>query len=147
MRGCYAYQSLYIISQTNNSVTKGFEECDSLSQEDKKYCYQGMGIQISGNNLDDMNLTVILCGFGDKEYQPQCIIGAVLLQADHKSTSQAFELCKILPEYSKEACYDALGKWTKMVYGSEIEIEEQCSVAENSKYYDVCLDASLDSMF
>lgn len=147
VRGCYLYHSLYIIHQNNNSATKSFEECDSLSQEDKKYCYQGLGLQLSGNNIDDMDRSVELCGFGDKEYQPQCIIGAVLLLADHKNISQAFEFCKISQDYTKEACYDALGKWTKMLYGSEIEIEAQCSEAENSKYINVCLDASLDSMF
>jgi len=147
VRGCYMHQVVYIAYKNNNSVPKSFEECDSLSHEDKKYCYQGLGVQISGNNFDDINHIMELCGFGDIEYQPQCIIGAVMIQADHKSTSQAFEFCKISPDYSKEACYDALGKWTKMLYGSEIEIKRQCSVAENSKYINVCLDASLDSMF
>ena len=147
VRGCYQQQAFYIIHQNNNSATQSFGVCDVLTREEKNYCYQGLGLYISGNNLDDIKRIKELCELGDKEYQPQCILGAALDLADDKNIDQGFEFCKISQDYSKEACYDALGKWTKMLYDSEIEIEKQCSEAENSKYFNVCLDASLDSMF
>jgi len=147
VRSCYSYQSLYIIIKNNYSVIKSFETCDEIPKDNRKYCYLGLGDKITGINIDDINRVVEQCKLGDEEFQSECIKGVTLVSADQKDIQQGFEVCKISPDYTKEGCYDALGKWIKLVYGSEKEIEEQCSKAENSKYSDICLNATLDSLY
>ena len=147
VRACYSYQSLYFIIKNNNSAIKSFETCDEIPKDNRKLCYFGVGDKLTGFNIVNINRVVELCKFGDEEFQTECIKGGALVFADQKNIQLGFEVCKISPDYTKVGCYDAIGKWTKLVYGSENDIEEQCSQAENSKYFDICLNATLDTLF
>ena len=148
LRACYAHQSFYIIlQQPNTSATKSFESCDEIPKENRKYCYRGVGNHITGNNLDDINRIVELCKLGDEEFHSECIKSAAYVSVDLRGIQRGFDVCKISPDYTKEKCYDTMGKLIKTIHGSENDIEEQCSKAENSKYSDICLNATLDTYF
>ena len=146
LRACYSYQSLANIIKNKGSAIESFEACDEVSEENKKFCYMGIGFMIVGNSLDDVSRIVQLCQYGDKEFHSECIKEAAFDFADHKDIQQGMELCKIAPDYTKEACYDGLGKWIILISDSEKDIEELCSQAENSKYSDICLDANWDTL-
>ena len=147
VRGCYSYQSLYIVTQQpNTSAKNSFDICDEVSEENKRFCYLGLGFMITANNVNDMNRIIELCQLGDERFHSECIKEAAFDLSDRKDVQQGMEFCKIAPDYTKEACYDGLGKWIILISDSEKEIEELCSQAENSKYSDICLDANWDTL-
>jgi len=146
VRSCYMFQSQYIIIQNENSAEKSFDTCDEIPKEIRKFCYLGLGLQITGNNINDFNRIIELCQMGDEEFHSECIKESAFELSDDKDVREGIEFCKIVPDYTKEACYDGIGKWTKLLYGSEKDIEELCSQAENSKYSDICLNATWDTL-
>ena len=142
---CYHYHSMYILSQAG-SLSQSFKECDKiLPEEFVKYCYYGMGKQLSIPFLDDMEGSIPMCKKGSSEYSSYCFAGLVMTLVNNNGIDQGFEYCKIIPEENKEGCYDGLGKWLHMLYSSEAERTEGCSKAEEM-YYEVCNKANLESL-
>lgn len=144
---CYHYHTSYIMIQKSFSVDEGFKECDKIIPEDfVKYCYYGMGRDMSVSVFDDMELSLTICQTGQLNYQSYCFKGMAMTLVNNRGTNQAFEFCNILPEQFKVDCYDGMGKWARMLHSTDEERAEECSKAEGSKYFEVCMNANLEDL-
>lgn len=144
---CYNYHASYILAKNRFSIGNSFKQCDRIVPEEfVKYCYFGMGRQLSFQALDDMGLALPICTTGQPAYQSYCFTGIALVILDLKGTDQAFQYCNLLPEQFKVDCYDAVGKWIRMLYPTDKERESECSKAESSDYFEVCVNANFEGI-
>jgi len=144
---CYNYQSSYILSKTNFSIPQSFTYCHSITPEKfVKFCYEGIGRQMSLAVFNDMNLGEIFCSYGQSSYQQYCHRGIAISFADHRNMEEAFQYCKIIPDNSKLECYSELGKWLGQIDSSKQFREEKCSMAENQEYQDICTSARTEDL-
>ena len=137
----------YMLNQNLLPLTESFKECDKIAPEEfVRYCYRGMGRQLSILVLNDMKNSLTLCQLGQSIYQGDCFRGMVISILDHRGIDQAFEFCKILPEQFKVDCYDGMGKWVLMLHSTADGRAKECSKAESSKYFEICMKADLEAL-
>ncbi len=143
---CYHYHTNYLFKQKGGSISQTFNECDKVVPEEfVKYCYYGMGRELTIRFFENMEISIQVCKMGSSEYHSYCFAGMVMALVNIRGIDQGFEFCKIIPEENKEGCYDGLGKWLHMLYFSEAERTDGCSKAEEA-YYEVCNKANLESL-
>ena len=139
---CYHYHTLLILKQNNYSTTESFKTCDKIIPEEfVKYCYGGLGRQLVRVSMESPR---VLCQIGQPLYQNDCLKGAVAAIADNMGIDDAFEFCKRLTEQFKVGCYDVVGKWVHMLHSTAEERAKDCSKAERSDYFEICMNASLE---
>ena len=145
---CYHYHATYILKQNGWELFSSFNDCDRISEEFVKYCYHGMGRQLTRNVESNIENAKAFCGSGQKiEYHTDCLRGMVMTLVNFNSNPErGFNFCKLVPEEFKSDCYDALGRWVIMLYPTKEGRTAECSMSENSEYFDVCMDASLESL-
>lgn len=105
---CFGMQTSYILWQSNQDLTKGFQICDTVEPEFADDCYQSMGRDISGNSLLDSAKVVEGCNLGGAALREHCIVGASLNAVfnDH-NPDKATELCGMVDEAYQPACLKA----------------------------------------
>ncbi len=145
---CYHYHITYLALLNDKKLKKTFADCDGINPEEMiKYCYYGFGRQLSGNikSIDD---ALFLCESGKiTEYHKYCLTGMVLTLVNvNRNPDFGFSFCSHLPIEYKFDCYDGLGKWVKMLYFDNLNINIQCQKAENFEYSQICQQASFDSV-
>ena len=57
-----------------------------------------------------------------------------------------FQYCSLIPEEFKVDCYDALGRWVHMLQSTDEGRSTECVIAENLDYFEICMNASLESL-
>lgn len=140
---CYYYHATYILKQTG-TVYDSFAECNKISPETPlKACYMGIGRQLGGSLLNDIEQMKIVCQKGISEYQRFCYQGALIVLADQKGIEESFEGCKVFPDIFKMDCYILVGGWIRNETPSQEDRENICSLAENEKYFRVCVNARI----
>ena len=76
---CYYYQISHILREKGN-VNDALKECDILEKEVyKRFCYLGMGRQISSSFFNNIEGVVPVCQLGLPEYQNFCFQGALIV--------------------------------------------------------------------
>ncbi len=145
---CYHYHVTYLALLNDKKLKKTFADCDGITPKEMiKYCYYGFGRQLSGNikSIDD---ALFLCEAGKiTEYHKYCLTGMVLTLVNvNRNTDFGFSFCSNLPLEYKFDCYDGLGKWVKMLYSDNLNIDIQCQKAENFEYSQICSQASFESI-
>jgi len=144
---CYNYHASYILAQPQLTLTESFKVCENIIPEEfAKYCYFGMGRQLSYRALDNIDNSLAICQSIPLAYQSDCYTGIALVILDLHGIDLAMEYCKILPEQFKADCYDAVGKWIKMLHPASEARTTECSKAENGSYFDICINADLQSI-
>ena len=144
---CYHRQATYIILKNDLSIDDSFQDCDIIIPEEfVKYCYYGIGRQVSSTVLDNMELSLILCQVGQPSYQSYCFTGLLMTLVNNRDLDQGFEYCKILPGEFKADCYDRMGQWIRMLHDTDEERNEECSKSENSDFSEICMNASLEGI-
>jgi len=144
---CYYYSTTHIINQKGEILNNSFEECDKIIPEEfVKYCYRGIGRQMFGYAVSDLERSLILCQIGQPHYQTDCFKGMVMTLVDHRGSDEGFRFCKLLPEEFKVDCYDAMGKWAIMLHPTPDGIAEECSKAESLDYFDVCMNSDINGI-
>jgi len=151
---CYHHQNTFILVQNNYSIPDSFDDCDKIiPQEFVKYCYRGMGrqlapvsssIEIPIEPMVKFSRALEICQNGQTQFQTNCLTGLVRVIIDQESLDKGFEYCKFFPEQFKYDCYNLLGVWIQMSYDSKNDQSEQCSKAENSNYFEICLNSTLE---
>jgi hypothetical protein len=145
---CYQYHTSYILKQKGFEYSESFDECDKIEPEEfVKYCYHGMGRQLSGQIGRGVDTLVSMCTSGKSDqYHSDCLRGLVMTHVNRdRDMDRGIRFCKAIPEQFKPDCYDAMGKWAIMLHGQEVR-EAECFKAESSEYFDICMNASLDNM-
>jgi len=146
---CYHYQTTYFIFQNKFSVTKSFNDCDKITPEEfVKYCYHGMGRQLEQNIRGQIDKAVEFCTEGKKSiYHADCFRGMVMTIVNGNTDPKiGFQYCSLIPEEFKVDCYDGLGRWVHMLHSTDEGRSTECLRAENSDYFDICMNASLESL-
>lgn len=145
---CYHYHTSYILKQKGGAIFKSFKECDKIIPEELvEYCYHGMGRQLSGHFNGVMDLALVMCKGGQPVYHTDCLRGLVMTHVNRNtSPDQGFQFCKLLPEEFKVDCYDAMGRWTRMLHSTDEARADECSKAENPDYVQVCMNADLKNL-
>ncbi len=147
MPSCYNYHASYLFSKSGFSINNTFMECEKIIPEEfAKYCYFGIGRQLSVRAFDDVESSFSICPSGKPHYQSYCFAGLTLVILDLKGTDQAFKYCKFFPEHAKSDCYDVVGKWIQMLHETDEEKKLECTKAENSYYFEVCMKADLEGI-
>jgi len=142
---CYGFQAYYII-QNKLNVSRSIPECDKIIPEEfVKFCYAGIGGQMSRIVFDNLTKSFEICSNGQPQYQKYCFTGIAFAIADHRGIDRTFEYCKIVPEFAKYDCYNELGKWIAMFDITTDARSEQCSKAENDEYYQICINADVSA--
>lgn len=110
---CWGMQTSYILWQSNQDLSKGFQICDTVEADFADDCYQSMGRDISGNSLLDSAKVVEGCNLGGAALREYCIVGASLNAVfnDH-NPDKATELCGMVDEVYKQACLKARDRAT-----------------------------------
>lgn len=105
---CFGMQTSYILWQSGQDLSKGFEVCDTVEAEFADDCYQSMGRDISGNSLLNPVAVVDGCNLGGEALREFCIIGASLNAVfnDHNA-DKANELCAMVDPIYTSACLAA----------------------------------------
>jgi len=145
---CYHYHATYILKTNGWELFSSFNDCDKLEKEYIKFCYHGMGRQLTTNVGSDIEKAKAFCSSGQKiEYHTDCFRGMVMTIVNFDTNPEpGFNFCKLVPEEFKSDCYDALGRWVIMLHPTEEGRTGECVKAENSEYFDVCMNASLESL-
>jgi len=144
---CYLYHSTYILGENLFDVSKSFEDCDDVTPEEYvRYCYAGVGRQMAPNAFHDVQEAFIVCEKGQPQYQSYCFTGLGLTLLNHLGNDKAFEYCKILPIEIKGNCYDQVGVVIGLFSETTQEWSEECSKAESEEYYEICINANLESV-
>ena len=139
---CYQYQGTYILLKNELSLADSFAVCDTIkSEDDIRDCYYSIGMNMAVTFYNQMEDLPNTCNKGNPEFQNSCIVGIVYMIANELRTQKAFEFCKVVQEKFKADCYDTLGKWIHTIHSTDEEIETSCSKAENSKSYEICVNA------
>lgn len=151
---CYHHQNTFILIQNNYSISDTFDDCDDITpKEYVKYCYRGMGRQFApvSSSIEifvepeiKFSRALDICLNGQTLFQSDCLTGLVRVIIDQESLDKGFEYCEFFPEQFKHDCYNLLGVWIQMVYDSRNEQLEQCSKAENSNYFEICINSTLE---
>ena len=137
---CYYYHTSYIL-QKKGTVNGGFEECNKVTPEESlKLCYMGVGRHVGSQIFSDLGKMKIACEIGILKYQAFGYQGALIVTVDQMGFDDAFEACKVYPEFFKETCYSFLGSWIGVETPGIEDRKKGCSPAENSKYFDVCVN-------
>ncbi len=141
---CYTYQAGHVLVVNSYSKTDSFETCDMITPEEYvKYCYRGLGKDLARETFNDLKNSLNICSLGQQKYQSDCLMGTVRVVIDHLSLEKGFEYCEFYPDEFKTDCYDLLGKWIHMLFDTEDQITIHCSTSENTKYFQICMDANL----
>ena len=146
---CYHYHTTYLLIKNKFSVTKSFNDCDRITPEEfVKYCYHGMGRQLEGNIEGKISKAVTFCTEGKQsEFHADCFRGmAMTLVNGDTNPKLGFQFCSLIPEEFKVDCYDGLGRWVHMLQSTDEWRSTECLRAENSDYFDICMNASLESL-
>ncbi len=142
---CYLYQANNLLISKNLSTKDSFTMCDTIENNDEtRYCYSGIGAQLVGRFLHNLEGVVFECQKGDPNYQTACILGSEGILLDQLGNDKGFEFCKIIPEKFKSDCYAKISFWLKNTLSSKEEIKNSCSAAENQKYYETCVSGKPD---
>jgi hypothetical protein len=140
---CYYYHTSYIL-QKEGTVDGGFQVCNSVTPEESlKFCYMGIGRQVGGFLFDELEKMVPVCQKGIEEHQWLCYQGALIVIFDQRGLDEGFKACKIFPQDFKKACYTLLGDWIGNETPAIEDREKACSLAENSIYFDICVNARI----
>lgn len=145
---CYHYHTSYILKQKDFYVKRTFNECDNVKEEFIKYCYHGMGRQLLSASKGIMQNAIMLCQIGNKTaYHSDCFRGMVMILVNNdRDPVEGFLFCRNLPVEHKTDCYDAMGKWVRMLHGTEEGRAKECSRAESQEYRSICMTASLGNI-
>ena len=146
---CYQYHSTYILKQTKLNVFDSYDLCDKIVPDEYVvYCYHGLGRQFEQNIKGRVDNAVELCEAGKQSsYYSDCLRGMVMTVVNgNTNPEQGFLFCKLLPEQYKIDCYDAVGRWVIMLQPTDERRTVECIKAENREYFDICMNASLESL-
>jgi len=143
---CYIWQGAYILKQRDFEVYSSFRECDKINQEFIKYCYYGIGAELESDAAGKMELALRFCQAGEiPSYHKYCFRG-MAMKTSMVYLDSGFKFCSLVPEQFKEECYDGLGYWIKLRQGSDEERKRECSKAENTKYFEVCMNPKIEGI-
>lgn len=142
---CYIWQGAYILKQRDFEVYSSFRECDKINQEFIKYCYYGIGAELESDAGGKMELALQYCQAGNSSYHKSCFRG-MLMKTSMVYLDSGFGFCALVPDEFKEECYDGLGYWIKLRHGNVEERKKECSNAENTQYYEVCMNPKIDGI-
>jgi len=135
---CYYYQISHILRQKGN-VEDALKECNILEKEvNKRFCYLGMGRQISTSFFDNVEGIVPVCRLGLPEYQNFCFQGALIVLNEDSGFEKGFEVCRAFPDSFKQDCYTLMGAWISIAYSDREQMEKECSKAESIEYMEIC---------
>jgi len=149
---CYHYHITYMAAKSGGikaQIPDAFDLCDKISPEEMiKYCYYGMGRQMEARTYYDWDRALFLCQQGDKkDLHTYCIEGMLMILVNgNTNPSIGFSFCESLPLEYKQTCYNGLGKWITMLSSDYDERQKLCSMAENKNYFDICMNATTDSL-
>jgi hypothetical protein len=144
---CYHYQAQYILDKNGYFVEDSFEDCKEINNENyEKYCYYGIGIQISFAFVNDKPGIISTCQKGDPVFVTFCLQGAVLTTVDQKGIDEAIAFCKILEVDFKEDCYDTIGKWVNTMGTDMQKRKGMCSKAEALEFVAICNQADPEKL-
>jgi len=143
---CYIWQGPYILKQRDFEVYSSFRECDNIIQEFIKYCYYGIGAELETDAAGKMELALRFCQAGEKlDYHKYCFRG-MAMKTSMVYLDSGFKFCSLAPEESKEECYDGLGYWIKLRHDSDEKRKRECSKAENTQYFEICMNAKIEGI-
>lgn len=149
MPQCYHYHTTYFLINSNGHVKTAFDLCDKITPKEMvRYCYYGMGRQMSANIENSVERAVSLCTVGaNPQYHSDCLSGMVMTMVNvNDNPSVGFEFCKLLPTQYKKDCYESLGKWVLMINPSKEFREQQCSKADTKENSNICINANFDGI-
>jgi hypothetical protein len=122
------------------NVTKSFADCDSIAEEYVKYCYYGMGRHIASHTFQNVKANIQLCQMGQEQYHVDCHVGATMTVTNNRGVDGGLVYCKALSKQFKDACYNTLGIWMRMLYSNPEDREEQCKKVESKEYFEMCVN-------
>ena len=146
---CYHYHPTYLLIQNKFSVTKSYDDCDRITPEEfVKYCYHGMGRQLHQNMEGKISKAMLYCTEGKQStFHADCFRGMVMTLVNGDTNPKlGFQFCSLIPEEFKVDCYDGLGRWVLMLHSTDEGRSTECLRAENSDYFEICMNASLESL-
>jgi len=149
---CYHYQITYMAFKSGGikvQIPDAFDLCDKISPEEMiKYCYYGLGRQMQSRTYLDWDRALYLCQQGDrKDLHSFCVEGMLMILVNgNTDPSLGFSFCEGLPVEYKQTCYNGLGKWITMLSSDFDERQKLCSMVENKNYFDICMNATTDSL-
>ena len=87
-----------------------------------------------------MEKALLFCQAGNIDiYHKYCLKG-MLMATSMVYLSNGFSFCTLIPEQFKVECYDGLGYWINLRHDNYKAREIDCSRAENSQYFEVCMN-------
>jgi len=93
-----------------------------------------------------MELALRFCQAGEKlDYHKYCFRG-MAMKTSMVYLDSGFKFCSLAPEESKEECYDGLGYWIKLRHDSDEKRKRECSKAENTQYFEICMNAKIEGI-
>ncbi len=149
---CYVYHISYMAFKSGGlrvQIPDAFDLCDDISPEEMiKYCYYGMGRQMESRTYLDWDRALFLCQQGDrKDLYSYCIEGMLMTLVNvNTNPIRGFSFCEGLPVEYKQTCYNGLGKWITMLSSEYDKRQKLCLMAENNNYFDICMNATTDSL-
>lgn len=121
---CYLMQTSWMLTINNYDFDKVAAECSKTPASMVSVCFKSFGRDAAGHTLRNPQKIVEICNKVPKEpkgYREECATGAVNVIVDFwgpELKNQANELCHLLQEPGKRACYSTLASRIVDIFGS-----------------------------
>ncbi|MDO8466849.1 MAG: hypothetical protein Q7S83_01780 [bacterium] len=140
---CYQMQTSWMLTLFSYDFNKVSEECLKSRPDMVEVCFKSYGRDAAGHTLRNPQKIKELCGkIPDiQNYYYICVVGAVNVVVDFWGdllTTQATELCQILPETGKRSCYTTLASRLLDVFNTPERRKLICDGFE-ADYKNLCL--------
>ncbi|MCI0434462.1 MAG: hypothetical protein L0271_12605 [Gemmatimonadetes bacterium] len=137
---CWGYQSIILMLNNGRDYAATLRACDGAPAEWVARCYEGFGIQISGQEPDD-DVIVERCSLTDRPVLAgRCIMGAgEYFTAVTWQPVRAFELCGRAPGASAGECFRRIGRRMAEIHPNEADARAACRLAGSLEHAATCL--------
>jgi len=138
---CYFYQTSHMVNIFEWDFSKVAAACGEADPRYQQACFESMGRDVGGKNLNNNVVAIADCGFVPAgEPRVWCLDGAVQNTFwDPTGQDVALDFCTRLdvPE-EKQSCYDTIIKRAPLVIEVQADLEAFCMKAEED-FQDACL--------
>jgi hypothetical protein len=123
-------QTSAILFRNNGDFRDAAAKCQTAPAELQRTCFISLGRDANSWARGSQQRAVQYCGQAPGVGQPYCIVGVVKnvvdVTADYRD---GLNFCKLVPDNSKPACYQAVGQQIAILDSSREGRERACGVA------------------
>jgi len=140
LTACYMMQTSVMLAQNGDDIAQTARDCSEAPENWRRTCFQSLGRDVSSRTLQEPGASLRGCGKAPEEYRAWCYVGLVKNFVDLTATTdEGFAFCRLVEDFAKAPCHEALGEEIGVLYATESERREACAASETFELERNCL--------